>query len=81
MPNLVKTKAIDIDNMKIKDAASGNGSSTDFVLTEDLKAGSLQVFTNGLRTEAYTLNVGTKTVSFTTAPANLEDLIFEYWKV
>lgn len=81
MPELVKAKAIDIDSFNQTDGATGDGSTTAFVLTDTPKAGSLKVFVNGLRDMDYTLTVATKTINFNSAPEEYTNLLFEYWKV
>lgn len=66
------------------DSATGDGSTTVFVLLDKLhSAGALDVFIDGLRravTTHYTVNVGTSTVTFVTAPAQAQNIVFKYVK-
>ena len=81
MPNLVKAKGIDVENFSSTDSATGNGSSTAFLLTQTPRVGTLKVTVNGLKDTDWTLNPATKTVTFGSAPANQQNIIFDYWRV
>ena len=52
---------------------SGDGSETDFVLTGDVKR-IAKVTVAGQETSAYTYDADTKTISFTTAPGNGDEI-------
>ena len=54
----------------IQETPSGsiNGVNKNFVLTQDPTSGSLKVFLNGLKDNAFTYSSPSKTVTMTTAP-------------
>lgn len=61
-----------------KDTASGNSATTIFTLSQTpISADCLDVFIDGILRSAYTLT-GNQ-VTFTTAPANGQSIIFAYW--
>ena len=64
-------------NLYRKDQFTGDGSETDFVLT-DAADQFLKVTVDGTETTAYTYDSDTKTVTFTTAPANKKAVVIEY---
>lgn len=81
MPLSIKAKAIGIDSFSQVDGGTGNGSTSAFVLSQTPKAGSLKVYVNGMRDFDWTVNISTKTVTFNSPPANLQNLVFDYWRV
>jgi hypothetical protein len=66
------------------DTASGNGSTTVFSLSGKLHSqDSLGVYVDGLKrriTTDYTVNVGTSQVTFVVAPAQAQNIEFQYIK-
>jgi len=74
-------KFIDANSLKAESSA-GDGSTTAFVLGSTPISGShVDVFLDGLHqkvTTDFTVNTSTKTVTFTTAPANGQELVFKY---
>jgi hypothetical protein len=64
------------------DGTTGNGSTTDFILTSTPKSElDVLVFVNGLKlryTTHYTVTLATKTVSFVTAPAAGQNINIVY---
>ena len=56
---------------------AGDGSETDFVLTGDVER-IAKVTVAGVETSAYTYDADTKTISFTTAPGNGEEISVLY---
>ena len=66
------------DSFHVNDYASGDGSTTSFVLTEAPDT-VLGVYVDGVATQAYTLSG--KTITFTTAPASGSNNIRVYYTV
>ena len=66
------------DGFHVNDYASGDGSTTSFVLTEAPDT-VLGVYVDGVATQAYTLSG--KTITFTTAPASGSNNIRVYYTV
>lgn len=64
-------------NLYRKDQFTGDGSETDFELT-DAADQILKVTVDGTETTAYTYDSDTKTITFTTAPANKKAVVIEY---
>lgn len=66
------------------DTANGDGSTTLFNLSGKLHStDSLSVFIDGLKrrlTTDYTVNLGTSQVTFVTAPALAQNIVFNYTK-
>lgn len=56
--------------------ATGDGSTTAFVMAHTPLTGSVAVYVNGVRISTFT--VTTNTVTFTTAPATGDELVFDY---
>lgn len=71
-----------VDLTCVSDSGTGNGSTTDYVLSSEIKSlNGLFVYLNGLLqlyTTHYTANLGTKTVSFATAPAAGQKINIRY---
>lgn len=55
-----------------------NGTNKDFVVTNTPKTNSLIVYLDKILETAYTFNVGTKTITFTTAPGVGQDVYVTY---
>lgn len=64
-------------NNQKKDTFTGDGTEDDFVLTESATQ-ILSVTVNGTETSDYTYDADTKTVTFTTAPANKAAIVINY---
>ena len=64
------------------DSGTGNGSSTEFVTTYDLKtSNTIWITVNGLTRLLgidYTIDLETNKVTFTTAPATAQKIIIRY---
>ena len=74
-------KYLDPNSFK-NNTSTGDGSTVNYVLThEPASAEMLTVSVNGLITNDYSLTKATKTVTFNTAPALGQNLIFTYIKV
>ena len=77
----VTGKFIDSNSLKTE-SASGDDSTTAFVLTfTPINGTHLDVSLDGLEQLVgtdYTVNTGTKTITFTTAPASGQDVLFKY---
>jgi hypothetical protein len=71
-----------LDFSLASDSGSGNGSTTDFVTTYNLKSqNAIWVTLDGLLltiTTHYTVTVATKTISFVTAPAAGQKITIKY---
>jgi hypothetical protein len=67
------------------DSGTGDGSTTDFIVTYDLKSAfTIWVTLDGLLltiTTHYTVTVGTKTISFVTAPAAGQKITIKYMRL
>lgn len=74
-----------IDLQWVSDSGTGNGTATDFVLSEYPKTSiNIMVSINGLKKTFgvdYTVNLSTKTVTFTTAPAVAQKINCTYLKL
>lgn len=75
-----KVKAKYIDDYEVIDSVYGNGSTTAFVLSQTPKnANSVKVYLNGLRqTSGFSVDVGTKTLTFTSAPEVVQEVQVDY---
>lgn len=67
------------------DSGTGNGSTTDYVVTYNLKSqNAIWVTLDGLLltiTTHYTVTTGTKTISFVTAPAAGQKITIKYMRL
>jgi len=74
-----------VDLSCASDSGSGNGVTTDFVTTYDLKSqNTIWVTLDGLLltiTTHYTVTVATKTISFVTAPAAGQKITIKYFRL
>ena len=71
-----------LDLTMASDSGTGDGSSVDYVVSNDLKTqNSVWVSVDGLLktiTSDYTVNVSTNTITFTTAPAVAQKINIKY---
>jgi hypothetical protein len=64
-----------------KDSFSGNGVTVTFTLTQTPHSEeAIEVYLDGLLESDYTVNLGTPSVTLTTAPANGQDIEVNYFK-
>lgn len=78
--SILQSKWSNTGGVPFKGAPSGtiNGSNTNFTITHTPKANSLLVFVDGVLDTNYTFNSGTKTITFTTAPAVGQSVYVSY---
>lgn len=71
-----------VDFLFASESSVGDNTTTDFITTYDLKTqNSIWVIVDGLTrtiTTDYTVNLGTKTISFVTAPALGQKITIKY---
>ena len=73
-----------VDLEMVSDSGTGNGVTTDFVTSQNIKSTvGTTVFLDGLArkiTTDYTVTLATNTISFTSAPAAGQSIVIKYFK-
>lgn len=81
----MKLKGKYIDDIFISNSGTGDGATVTYTLSNTPHSQtSIDVFLNGIRqklTTDYSVNLGAPSITFTTAPANAQEIVITYPKV